>query len=187
MRKWFLCGILCALFSWLPACNSYIQTSVSRLTSPLRPLLTSPLAPPTATISEKVDSLLLTAQAQPLAEPTPAIPADARPCSATNLTSGEGTMGGATQHDFVYLPMTNTSHMGCVLQPPVKVQLVDAQGKTLPVDYSPPPETATSPSGEPLKMYLRPGEAAMLMFDWGNWSPNARSTLFTMFVTRIPK
>ena len=223
MRKWFLCGILCALFSWLPAWNSYIQTSVSRLTSPLRPLLTSPLATPTATISEQVDSLLLTARAQPLAEPTPAIPADARPCSATNLTSGEGTMGGATQHDFVYLPMTNTSHMGCVLQPPVKVQLVDAQGETLPVDYSPPLETATSPSGEPLKMYLRPGEAAMLMFDWGNWctplkqtqliarvnltgdnaslniplsfpffyghcfSPNARSTLFTMFVTRVLK
>jgi len=167
--------------------------------------------------------LELDGPAQTTSEPTPSIPADARPCSATNLTLGEGTMGGATQHDFVYLPMTHTSRMGCVLQPPVKVQLIDAQGKTLPVDYSPPLETATSPSGEPLKMYLGPGEAAMLRFDWGNWctplkqtrlmakvnltgdnaswniplsfpffyghcfSPNARATLFTMSVTRIPR
>ncbi len=221
MRK-LLLGILCVLFSWLPACNTDIQTPIS-LTSPLSPVVTSPLATPTTAFDKKLVPLILTAQAQPTLEPTPTIPDDAHLCLATNMTAGEGSMGGATQHDFVYLPMTNTSRMGCVLQPPVKVQLVDAQGKMLPVDYSPPLETATSPSGEPLKMYLRSGEAAMLMFDWGNWctplkqtqliakvnltgdnaslsiplrfpffyghcfSPNARSTLFTMFVTRMPK
>jgi hypothetical protein len=109
------------------------------------------------------------------------------------------------------------------LQPPVKVQWVDAQGEILPVDYSPPLENAKNPSGGPLKQYIRPGEAAIFMFDWSNWctppkptplivsasltgditplnipvrfpffyghcySPNARSTLFTMFVTRIPR
>ncbi len=223
MRKWALSGILCVLFSWLSACNARMQTPVSQLPSPLSPLVTSPLAPPTATLDEKITSAMLTAQAQPTPEPTPAIPPDAPLCSATDFTPGEGSMGGATQHDFVYLPMTNTSHIGCVMQPPVKVQLVDAQGKTLPVDYSPPLENAKSPTGEPLKLYIRPGETAMFMLDWGNWcipfgrttltttvnltgdntsldiplsfpffyghcfSPNGRSTLFIMFVTRIPK
>ncbi len=169
MRKWLLSGILCALFSWLSACNTRIQTPVSQLPSPLSSIVTSPLATPATTIDEKIVPLILTAQAQPTPEPTPIIPNDARLCEAADLTPGEGSMGGATQHDFVYLPMTNTSHIGCVMQPPVKVQLVDAQGKTLPVDYSPPLENAKSPTGEPLKLYIRPDEVAMFMLDWGNW------------------
>jgi hypothetical protein len=169
MRKWLLSGILCALVSCLPGCSASLQTPISRLTTPISPVLTSPLTAPTATIPQKVAVLWLTAQAQPTLEPTPAIPADGRPCLAADLTLGEGSMGGATQHDFVYLPMANTSHIGCVLQPPVKVQLVDAQGKTLPVGYSPPLENARSPTGEPLKLYIRPDEVAMFILDWGNW------------------
>jgi hypothetical protein len=221
MRKWLLLGVVGVLTTSLSACSARVQVPISPI-SPINLLKTSPLVVPTTTLDEKITSDIPTAQAQPTPEPTPAIPADARLCLATDLTPGEGSMGGATQHDFVYLPMTNTSKIGCVLQPPVKVQLIDAQGKTLPVDYSPPLETAKSPSGEPLKLDIGPGEAAMFMFDWGNWckpldrttliakvsltgdnallniplsfpffnghcfSPNARSTLSTMFLIRIP-
>jgi hypothetical protein len=214
------------LYTCLSACSFRVQTPISPISS-ISPLEISPLVVPTTTLDEKEVSIVLTAQTFPTLEPTPTTPADAQLCSAANLTPGEGSMGGATQHDFLYLPVTNTSQIGCVLQPPAKVQLVNAQGMTLPVDYSPPPETATSPTGEPLKLYIRPGEVAMFVFDWGNWctplkhpqlmarvnlngdntslnipigflasfpffyghcfSPNARSTLFTMFVTRIPK
>jgi hypothetical protein len=175
MRKWLLLGVVSSLFTCLSACNARVQTPAS-LTSPSSPLVTSPLAPPTVTIDEKTISPLLTAQAQLTLEPTPVTPNDARMCMATDLMPGEGSMGGATQHDFVYLPITNTSHIGCILQPPVKVQLVDAQGKALPVDYSPPLATAKSPSGEPLKLYIRPGEAVMFMFDWGNWCTPFKQT-----------
>ena len=120
--------------------------------------------------------LELDGPAQTTSEPTPSIPADARLCSAADLTPGEGSMSGATQHDFIYLPITNTSRMGCVLQPPVKVQLVDVQGESLPVDYSPLQETNICPTGKLLKMYLRPGEAAMLRFDWGNWCTPLKQT-----------
>ena len=216
-------GVTCLLLSWLLGCTAQQSALPSPLTSSISPLLTSPLAAPTVTIDEKAVPILLTAQAYPTLEPTPAIPDDARLCSATNLAPGEGSMGGATMHDFVYLPVTNTSRIGCVLQAPVNVQLVDTQEKTLPVDYSSPRETGISPSGERLKLYLRPGEAAMFMLDWGNWCmplgystltatvnltsndasldiplsfpffhghcifTNTHSTLFTMFVNRIPK
>jgi len=227
MRKWLLLGIVGALFIWLSACNARVQAPTSPI-SPINPLVTSPLVIPTATLDEKEVSIVLTTQTFPTLAPTPVTPNDARLCSAANLTPGEGSMGGATQHDFVYLPMTNTSHISCVLQPPVKILLVDAQGKMLPVDYSPPSETAKNPSGGSLKLYLKPDEAAIIMLDWGNWcspplqhpqlaarvnwdadnvslnipigfsvsfpffyghcfSPDARSTLFTMFITRISK
>jgi Protein of unknown function (DUF4232) len=103
---------------------------------------------------------------------TPQTDAGVRPCGTTDLT-GSGRFQGATGSLAGGLSLVNNASTACVLPGHPRIQLVDAQGKALPVNEQAAPlcnESRDTSACVPRSMVVvQPGQEARARLVWQNW------------------
>ena len=157
-------------------------TSPAKAATTAIPTAANSIPPSLAAKQTAAANLTVTALAAPTATPTPLSSNEAHPCLASDLV-GEARAIGATGSMAIGINLTNNGKSVCSLQGRPEVQLLNGQGKPLPVEYrtfcrecaegyvtrAPAVATQTVTAYFNPLIDLQPGQQATIPTIWNNW------------------